>query len=77
MSLLKRGGVAADPQDEGGQTPLLLAARGGHEAVVRLLVGRKDVVTDSKDLYGQTPLSWAAVVRLLMVQDDVTAESYS
>jgi ankyrin repeat protein len=32
--------VAADSKDEDGRTPLSWAARGGHEAVVKLLVER-------------------------------------
>ena len=81
MSLLKRGDVAADSQDDGGRTPLSWAAVGGHEAVVRLLVARDDVAADSQDDGGRTPLSWAAVggheavVRLLAARDDVAADS--
>jgi ankyrin repeat protein len=47
------------------------AAENGHEAMVRLLLTRDGVDPDSKDVYGQTPLSWAAtngheaVVKLL------------
>jgi ankyrin repeat protein len=52
--------VAADFKDEFGRTPLLWAAKEGHEAVVRLLAKRDDVAVDSKDDYGQTPLLWAA-----------------
>ncbi|OCL01946.1 hypothetical protein AOQ84DRAFT_199979 [Glonium stellatum] len=63
--------IDADSKDGNDQTPLLLAAQHGHEAVVRLLVERDDVEADAKDRFGQTPLSWAAgageeaVVRLL------------
>lgn len=45
----------------------------GHDAVVRLMLERDDVDTDSKDGYGHTPLSWAvklghrAVMRLLVM----------
>jgi ankyrin repeat protein len=43
-SLLERDDVAADSQDRDGLTPLSLAARGGHEAVVRLLTS---LISDS------------------------------
>jgi ankyrin repeat protein len=51
----------------------------GHRAVFRLLVERDDVEVDSKDIFGRTPLWWAAnrgceaVVRLLMERNDVEA----
>jgi hypothetical protein len=57
------------------------AAYNGHEAVVRLLLTRVDVETDSKDKGGRTPLSWAAergheaVVELLLARADVEADS--
>jgi hypothetical protein len=44
---------------ERGRTPLPLAAWGGGEAVVRLLVEREDVAPDTQDKGGQTPLSLA------------------
>ncbi|RKK64664.1 hypothetical protein BFJ63_vAg17296 [Fusarium oxysporum f. sp. narcissi] len=59
-----------DERDDFGRTPLWLAAEGGHEAVVRLLL-EKGAAIDSKDSSGRTPLSRAteggyeAVVRLL------------
>jgi Ankyrin repeats (3 copies)/Ankyrin repeats (many copies) len=72
----------ADSRDSYGRTPLSLAARSGHESIVRLLVDRDDVEVDSRDsLYGQTPLSRAAgsghesIVRLLVDRDDVEVDS--
>ncbi|KAK4155941.1 hypothetical protein C8A00DRAFT_41494 [Chaetomidium leptoderma] len=53
-------------------TPLSWAARGGHEAVVELLLATDQAEVDSKDRHGQTPLSRAAkggheaVVKLLL-----------
>jgi ankyrin repeat protein len=45
-----------------GYTSLLFAAEHGHEAVVKLLLeGRAD--TESKNEYGQTPLSCAVMIR--------------
>jgi len=70
-----------DIRDNLGRTPLSFAALAGHEAIVRLLVGRPDVDVDSKDRYDRTPLSWAAVegheavVRLLVDREGVDAES--
>src|SRR5947207_1678877 len=52
--------MVADSKDSDGRTPLLWAAEGGHETVVKLLLGRDDVMADSKDFNGRTPLSWAA-----------------
>jgi ankyrin repeat protein len=56
----------------------LLAARDGHETVVKLLLAKEGVDPDSRDSkYGQTPLSWAAengheaVVKLMLAKDGV------
>lgn len=57
-----------------------MASRGGHGAVIRLLLERGGVEADSKYKYGQTPLWWAAergregIVRLLLERDSVGAE---
>ena len=37
-----------------------MAAENKHESIVKLLVGRDNVETDSKDNSDQTPLSWVA-----------------
>jgi ankyrin repeat protein len=64
-------GVDIDSKDNYSQTPLLWAARKGHEAIVKLLLLQEGVDIDSKDNYSQAPLSWAAsggheeVVKLL------------
>jgi len=64
-----------------GQTNMvkrqLLAAEEGHEGVVRLLLGRKDLKPDMADAYGRTPLLCASaiwreeVVKLLVEREDV------
>jgi len=60
------------------ETPLLWATENGHEGVVKLLLGRKDVNPNIPDTtYGQTPLSWAAenghegIAKLLLERKDV------
>ena len=48
--------------DSIGRTALVWAARMGQEAVVNILLERKDLNPDQPDTgYGRTPLSWAAV----------------
>jgi ankyrin repeat protein len=55
---------------DNGKTPLLLEF--GHEGVVKVLLIKEGVDVNSKDNYGETPLSLAeryghkAVVRLLL-----------
>jgi len=73
----RRRYVNPNRQDKYGQTAILLAAEEGHEGVVRLLLGRKDVKHDTVDWYGRTPLLCASstghegVVNLLVKQENV------
>ncbi|CAJ2508633.1 Uu.00g136590.m01.CDS01 [Anthostomella pinea] len=75
------GDFLANVEDSDGRTPLVLAARNRHEAVVQLLLDTGNVDPDSKYSYGQTPLSWAAekghdaVVRLLLDTGNVDPDS--
>ena len=58
---MERDDVEADSKGGDGRTPLSLAAKEGHEAVMKLLVERDDVEADLKDGDGRTPLSYAAL----------------
>ncbi|KAJ5900022.1 hypothetical protein N7495_004766 [Penicillium taxi] len=69
---------------EYGQTPLSWAAKGGHDAVVKILLDTNKVDVDAKDTrYGQTPLSWAAegghdaVVKMLLDTNKVDVDAKS
>jgi len=65
-----------------GATPLLWAARNGHEEVVGLLLDQENVNPDSPNTNGRTPLQHAArnghenVVKLLLKQENVNINSY-
>jgi len=69
------------PETHYGRTPLSWAAGNGHEGIVKLLLGRKDVNPDSSSKYGQTPLSWAAanghegIVKLLLGRKEVNPDT--
>jgi len=75
--LLRVGGCNVNQGDSAGRTPLLWAARGGHEEAVELLLGLEAVLPNKPDRYGHTPLCWAAlkghkvVVKQLLDRRDV------
>jgi len=62
------------------ETPLHWATWGGHEGVVKTLLGRDDINPDEPDNDGQTPLHWAGlrghegVVKVLLGRDDVNPD---
>ncbi|KAF4965715.1 hypothetical protein FSARC_6498 [Fusarium sarcochroum] len=64
-----------------GRTLLSRAVQRGHQAVVKVLLARDNILADLKDKNGQTPLSLAArrghdaVVRLLADRNDVITDS--
>ena len=66
--------------DKYDQTPILLAAKEGHEGVVMLLLGRGDVKSNKQNNDGRTPLHCAAlnghegVVKLLLERGDVNPD---
>ena len=69
--------IEINAKDYERNTPLILAARGGHEAVVQLLIGREDIEINTKDDEEYTPLiltaRWGkeAVVQLLIGRDNI------
>ena len=81
MGLLVGGKyVNPDRPDNDGRTPLSLAAKNGHDGIVKLLLGREDVSPDRPDNYGKTPLSLASweghdrVVELLLGREGVSPD---
>jgi len=76
-TLTEMDGVDINCLDDTDATPLIWAARNGHEEVVRLLLGQKDVDPDMLDRFDQAPILWATkhghevVVKLLLGRRDV------
>ena len=73
IDLIKTKICDVNERDSAGVTPLIWAARYGHEEVVKLLLEQKQTQPDIPDrIYGRTALSWAAgsgregVVRLIL-----------
>lgn len=80
--LLQAGLFAADVKDQIGRTPLIWAAKEGHEAIVKLLVHRQDVEVNAVESqrgldHPRTALAWAAsngfvgTVEILLERDDI------
>ncbi|KAF5324023.1 hypothetical protein D9611_008326 [Ephemerocybe angulata] len=70
--LLAVPGIDINAPDTGGRTPLIFAARNGHEAVVKLLLAAPGINVNAANTGRQIPLSYAAsngheaVVKLLL-----------
>jgi len=70
-----QNGINVNLTDQYGHSPLLYAAKGGHEAIVRLLVTQESINVNLKDQDGHSTLSYAAkhghetIVRLLLTQN--------
>ena len=79
-SLVEVEGCDINQYDCAGKTPLLRAARNGHEGVVNILLGRDEFNPEKLGERGETPLSYAAenghegVVNILLGRDDVDPE---
>jgi len=76
-ALLGVGDCDANRGDSAGITPLIWAARGGHEDAVELLLGLEAICPNKQGNDGGTPLWWAAckghasVVKQLLDRKDV------
>ncbi|CCX16305.1 Similar to Ankyrin repeat and KH domain-containing protein R11A8.7; acc. no. Q21920 [Pyronema omphalodes CBS 100304] len=59
------------------RTALNYTCQKGHEAIVKLLLGRKELLIDAQEKDGTTALSWAcckgyeSIVKLLLERDDI------
>ena len=79
-SLVEIESCDINQMDCGGGTPLVWACRNGHEGVVKVLLGRGNVIPDRADNNGESPLSGAAwgghegVVKLLLSRDDISPD---
>jgi len=79
-SLVEVEGCDINQYDCVFNTPLLWAAKNGHEEVVKILLGRDDVNPEKPGQYEKTPLCYAAknghegVVKMLLGRDDVNPD---
>ena len=78
--LVEAEGCAINQNGSMGDTPLAWAAWNGHEAIVKLLLGRADIDPDKPREDGRTPLMLAScnghegVVKMLLGRDDVNPD---
>ena len=61
--LLERRDIDIEAADELGRTALCVAAQNGHARVVRTLVEGSANLNTPDNMYGRTPLSWAAHIK--------------
>ena len=79
--VLGTGNADINIKDDKGRTPLLWAAKLGHEIVMELILALDSIEADTQDLHGRTPLSYAAehglvqAVRMLVGRDAVETDS--
>ena len=79
-SLVEVGGFDVNQTDCIGSTPLVWAAKNGHEEVVRILLGQDGINPDKPNQCGETPLWCAAfyrnegVVKILLRRDDINPD---
>ncbi|KAJ5979595.1 hypothetical protein N7481_006893 [Penicillium waksmanii] len=77
LQILFEAGWDVNLRDGDGRTPLFVAATSGQEAIVRMLLGRKDVNADLADNQGHTPLLEAsrkgnvAIIEQLLAAENV------
>ena len=80
-SLVEAEDCDINKKDISNNTPLVWAARNGHEGTVKILLGRDDINPDQQNFLGQTPLHYAAkngyegVVKILLGRDDVNPDN--
>ena len=73
--------VCANQPNKSSETSLSIAAREGHEVVVKLLLNRYDIDSNHKNFHGDTPLSLAAigghkaVIEMLINREDTKLNS--
>ena len=78
--LVEVEGCDINQNDCVGNTPLVWAAKNGHEGVVKILLERDDVNPEKLGEYEKTPLCYAAenghegLVKILLGRDDVNPE---
>ena len=78
--LVGEEGCDINQMDCWGNTPLVWAARNGHEEVVKMLLSRDDINPDQPDNNGRSPLQGAAsgghegVVKILLQRNDVNPD---
>jgi len=80
VALIEVGGYDINGEGYRGCTPLSWAAYNGHEEVVKILLGRGEVIPDKGNKLGQTPLLEAArnghqeVVKILLGCEEVSPD---
>ena len=79
-ALVEMGCYDLNEGDCFGCTALSLAAEGGQQEVVKILLGREEVNPDTEDKFGVTPLLYAArrghegIVKILLGRDEVNPD---